>query len=347
MFNIGVYVTSRYADYVEFKNALNEAIKKYIPVGKPNALCTGSAKSNSSGNGLVRRYAFENGIPCRIFETQWEKHIPTKPGKRNTAGVRANAMIVKNSNGCCMFWTPTSVAKWDFMSGGCYNFRKMCGKMGRELIPIKVDIYKPLTKEEPQEKGKEAEEMPIGDIGSSRRASDLIGGGSSIPSATVVGGGGGRSAPSLGGAPSTPSVGGGSASSPMPSDGGSISAPPSAQSAAAAAPSVGSAPDISGGVVDLPVDVTGDGNPDVTIPAVDTNGDNTPDSMVVPVDTDGNGTADTVKVEPIPPQIMQNVTPTAAATAPTPSITTAAPQTSNAPVASTNASDDEETNNNQ
>lgn len=314
MFNVGVYVTSRYKDYEEFKVTLDEALSKYLPTGKPNALVTGSSKSNTAGNGLVRRYAFEKGIPCRVFETQWANNIPTKPGKKNTAGVRANAMIIKNSNACVLFWTPTSIAKWDFMSGGCYNFRKMCGKLQRELIPIKVDIYKPLSKPSDDEEIRTSpNEEPIGDIGLGMRASDLMGGhvggvDTSIPSS---------SSPSLGISPTggshapTQAVGGSGdvgGDIGMEEPIGDIGSSPIAPS------SIGGGSTAAGKIVDVPVDVNGDGTPDTSITAMDTTGDGVPDSQLTPVDVDGNGTIDKIDLEPLPttpqpqntPQTTQN-----------------------------------------
>lgn len=299
MVSIGVYVTSRYKNYEEFKATMDEAVKKYIPVGKPNALCTGSSKSNNAGNGLVKRYAFENGIPCRVFETQWANNIPTKPGKKNTAGVRANAMIIRNSNYCIMFWAPTAISKWDFMSGGCYNFQKMCGKMRRELIPIKVDIYKPI---ELKPSGDE-----IGDIDSENEM--MIGvGGTGISSDL-----GGMEEPSVGSAPIHSFGGGGSAPQPpiatggvgdMPQDGvgDDISVP---SGGSPLSPSAINIPKSGSGISEIPVDITGDGVPDTSITTMDTTGDGMPDSQLTPVDIDNNGTVDKVELSPLP-QLPQN-----------------------------------------
>lgn len=306
MFVVGVYVTSRYKNYPEFKVTLDEALKKYIPTGKPNALCTGSSKSNESGNGLVKKYAFERGIPCKVFETQWANNIPTKPGKKNTAGVRANAMIIRNSNSCILFWTPTAIAKWDFMSGGCYNFRKMCGKMGRELIEVKVDIYKPIEKEIedeqlttlPDREGLGGEMAVGGDM--------PIGGGGESPLSDI-----GSGSYNDGGSPSV-----GRSAAPVPSSGGtsvgidggergedSIDMETGADSSTSMsdsplAPSV-SLPKTGSGISEIPVDINGDGTPDANITAMDTTGDGVPDSQLTPVDIDNNGTIDKIELTPL------------------------------------------------
>lgn len=148
MFSIGVYVTSRYRNYNDFCNLMDASIQKYIKNGKPDALVTGDFKSNMAGNGLVAKYAFERKIPLRKFATFWGKHIPKASGKRNNAGVASNAQIVKNSNGCILFWTKTGVAKWNHMSGGCYSFLKMCdaNHLARPLVQNEVNIFKPDSK---------------------------------------------------------------------------------------------------------------------------------------------------------------------------------------------------------
>lgn len=304
MFVVAVYVTSRYADYVEFSAAMDEALKKYIPTGKPNAICTGSSKGNEKGNALVRRYAFEKGIPCRVFETQWANHIPTKPGKKNTAGVRANAMIIRSSNAAIMFWSPTAIKKWDYMSGGCYNFQKMCGKMGRELIPIKVDIYKPLTKapEEEEIHGSPNRESNVGEIGGRiPMGGDMPPVGADIPSG----------GPSFGGT-SLPHLGGGGGSVPPP-DVGAVPPPdvsgnmgddmgeipmPSSES-----PSIEPIrlPGNGSRISEVPIDLNADGITDTSISAMDTTGDGVPDSQLTPVDIDNNGTVDRVDLTPLPP----------------------------------------------
>lgn len=299
MFVVGVYVTSRYKNYPEFKVTLDEALKKYIPTGKPNALCTGSSKGNESGNGLVKKYAFEHGIPCRVFETQWANNIPTKPGKKNTAGVRANAMIIRNSNACVLFWAPTAIAKWDFRSGGCYNFRKMCGKMGRELIEVKVDIYKPIENDIEDEKlttipdrEEIGGEMPIG-------GNNSIGGYGESPMADFEGGGYSVASPSIGRGSSPISTNGG-----QMDVGGSTDIETGVDSTASMsnsplAPSI-NLPRTGSGISEIPVDINGDGTPDTSIAAMDTTGDGVPDSQLTPVDIDNNGTIDKIELTPLP-----------------------------------------------
>lgn len=308
MFSIGVYVTSRYKNFDEFKVTLDEALKKYISTGKPNAICTGSSKSNDSGNGLVKRYAFEAGIPCRVFETQWANNIPTKPGKKNTAGVRANAMIIRNSNACVLFWAPTAIAKWDFMSGGCYNFRKMCGKMGRELIEIKVDIYKPIEKTIDNEVDDETNAAIGANVDTitstiSPDGLEMISHSGSIepsmPSAVGggVGGGGGRMPPPQ-------------ATDNAASD--NASDVPDAN-AVNVMQNIPSSPSLQtqGGISEIPIDINGDGTPDSSITAIDTNNDGTPDSQLTPVDLDNNGTIDKVELTPLQNTQQQVAAPTA------------------------------------
>lgn len=305
---LGVYVTSRYKNYPEFKATMDEAIKKYIPTGRPNAFCTGSSKGNSAGNGLVRRYAWEMGVPCRVFETQWADNIPTKPGKKNTAGVRANAMIIRNSTGCIMFWTPTAIAKWDFMSGGCYSFQKMCGKMRRELIPIKVDIYKPIENVDDEEirtkpdrpEADMAAEAPMHLDGDSTTPS--VGGEQTVGDMPIH-----TSSAGAGGAPHVSAVGGGAITTDGGEDveGGEMASVENMDGA----PVDGIAADVgmpTGSTIsEIPVDINGDGTADTSIAAIDTTGDGIPDSQIVPVDTDNNGTIDTVGVAPLPQPVQQ------------------------------------------
>lgn len=317
MFSIGIYVTSRYKNYPEFKETLDEAIKKYLPAGKPSAICTGSFKSNDAGNGMVKRYAFENGIPCSVFETLWHEHLPKTPGKKNNAGVRANAVIVRNSNACIMFFTRTSIKKWDYMSGGCYSFRKLCGQMGRELIPIEVDIYKHVAKEIPQEEipaeaPVEGGEVPIQGLGGEgRRASEISGG---------IGVGGGRPI-SFGGGQELPptAVSNGPSAGEVPTGDGAVPAEGGGEEGIVLP--ADSIP--KGAVVDIPVDITGDGVPDVSVAGIDTSGDGVPDAQVSPIDSDGNGTVDAVAVTPLKtvaqPSAPQQAQPPAPQESPAPS----------------------------
>jgi hypothetical protein len=344
MFVVGVYVTSRYKNYPEFKVTLDEALKKYIPTGKPNALCTGSSKGNESGNGLVKKYAFEHGIPCRVFETQWANNIPTKPGKKNTAGVRANAMIIRNANACVLFWTPTAIAKWDFMSGGCYNFRKMCGKMGRELIEVKVDIYKEIEKDVEDEKlttlpdreelggGFGGGDMPFG-------GGEPMGRGGDSPLSDLGGGGGysGGSVPAGVSAPSVPH-GGESDGNVSPDMEGGMDSETSMQNNPSGMSS--GIPNTGSGISEIPVDINGDGTPDTSITAMDTTGDGVPDSQLTPVDVDNNGTIDKIELTPLP-QTNQTPPPQQTAAAAPQQTQVAAPAVQNSPSTATPQTDDE------
>lgn len=309
MFSIGVYVTSRYKNYPEFKEYMDGAIRKYIPFGKPDALVSGDYKSTNAGNGLVARYAFENNISFRRFSTLWHKHNPSSPKKQNNAGVASNAKIIENSNGCIMFWTPTAIAKWNFMSGGCYSFQKLCSKsnLNRLLIPIKVDIYKSFSEKKPFE-----DESPVDNTAELSNVSlpPRVGGVSDMPSATPR-------TPSHGSGLSLPSGGlggglGGGVTSTTPTT-QTVDAPSSPQSSG-----VDNIGDIDGGqsaystasniISQIPVDTNNDGITDTNISAIDTNNDGAIDSKLVPVDADGNGTIDKVDIEPIP-NTQQNVQP--------------------------------------
>ena len=297
MFSIGVYVTSRYRNYPEFKTTMDEAIKKYVSEGKPGALCTGSSKSNAAGNGLVKRYAFERGIPCRIFETQWANNIPKKPGKKNTAGVRANAMIIRNSNACILFWTPTSISKWDFMSGGCFSFRKMCGKMQRQLIDIKVDIYKPIEQDVDDTELKtlpdreDAAPSNIQNEPAADMSSDTPISSTSSSGASLGGFGGGVPSTAVGSNEPISTDSGEGGESPAETDNISAATPTDSMVVPMEdMPSNATLPE-------LPVDVNGDGVADVSVPAVDVTGDGVPDAQITPLDTNGNGTVDAVQLK--------------------------------------------------
>ena len=124
--NIAVYVTSNYSNYDELSKLLTSYIRKYT---NSPILLTAHSKSTKPdhGNLLVKRYADENHIRCKVYETEWDKW-------NRSAGSIASYHMNHNSE--------RSIVFWDGLSRGCRNFLLMTQRLRRPCDLIRVNPNK-------------------------------------------------------------------------------------------------------------------------------------------------------------------------------------------------------------
>lgn len=121
--NIAVYVTSNYANYDRLSQMLTKCLRRYTtdPV-----ILTSISKSTKPGHGnlLVKRYADENHLRCKVYETEWAKW-------RRSAGSIASYHMNHNSE--------RAVVMWDGLSKGCRNFLQLARRLRRPCDLIRVN----------------------------------------------------------------------------------------------------------------------------------------------------------------------------------------------------------------
>lgn len=121
--NIAVYVTSNYANYDRLSQMLSKCLRRYTtdPV-----ILTSISKSTKPGHGnlLVKRYADENHLRCKVYETEWAKW-------RRSAGSIASYHMNHNSE--------RAVVMWDGLSKGCRNFLQLARRLRRPCDLIRVN----------------------------------------------------------------------------------------------------------------------------------------------------------------------------------------------------------------
>lgn len=145
--NIAVYVTSNYSNYDELSKLLTSYIRKYT---NSPILLTAHSKSTKPdhGNLLVKRYADENHIRCKVYETEWDKW-------NRSAGSIASYHMNHNSE--------RSIVFWDGLSKGCRNFLLMTQRLRRPCDLIRVN---------PNKKGSTIPDEPKNDAQSGQQTAD-------------------------------------------------------------------------------------------------------------------------------------------------------------------------------
>jgi len=121
--NIGVYVTSNYANYDRLSKMLTTYIRKYTTSPVILTALSPSTKPDH-GNNLVKRYADENHIRCKVYETEWNKW-------KRSAGSIVSYHMNHNSERSFVFW--------DGLSKGCRNYLNMTRRMRRPCDLIRVN----------------------------------------------------------------------------------------------------------------------------------------------------------------------------------------------------------------
>ena len=121
--NIGVYVSSNYSNYDRLSKMLTSYIRKYTTSPVILTALSPSTKPGH-GNNLVKRYADENHIRCKVYETEWNKW-------KKSAGSIASYHINHNSERSLVFW--------DGLSKGCRNYLNMTNRLRRPCDLIRVN----------------------------------------------------------------------------------------------------------------------------------------------------------------------------------------------------------------
>lgn len=121
--NIAVYVTSNYSNYDRLSKMLSSYIRKYTTSPVLITALSPSTKPNH-GNLLVKRYADENRIRCKVYETEWNKW-------KKSAGSIASYHMNHNSE--------RSIVFWDGLSRGCKNYLMMTQRLNRPCDLIRVN----------------------------------------------------------------------------------------------------------------------------------------------------------------------------------------------------------------
>ena len=121
--NIAVYVTSNYQNYDKLSQLLNTYLRKYTTTPVIITAFSTSTKPNH-GNLLVKKYADDNRIKCKVYETNWSKW-------KKSAGSIASYHMNHNSE--------RSIVFWDGLSKGCKNYLKMTQRLHRPCDLIRVN----------------------------------------------------------------------------------------------------------------------------------------------------------------------------------------------------------------